>query len=39
MTGRDRATVVDISKLPNGGFPNGITIDYTSRRIYWIDAK
>ncbi|KAJ8961610.1 hypothetical protein NQ314_005912 [Rhamnusium bicolor] len=36
LAGMDRQIVV---KVANGGWPNGLTLDYTMRRIYWIDAR
>ncbi|XP_056636916.1 low-density lipoprotein receptor-related protein 1 isoform X1 [Diorhabda sublineata] len=36
LAGLDRMIVVKIS---NNGWPNGLTLDYTIRRIYWIDAR
>lgn len=39
MAGRNRIAIVDINTLSDGGFPNGLTIDYSTRRLYWIDAK
>ncbi|XP_047739334.1 low-density lipoprotein receptor-related protein 1 [Hyalella azteca] len=36
MSGGDRRVVVTIGGL---GWPNGLTLDYFARRIYWIDAK
>ena len=39
MAGQHRLTVVFVDELTNGAWPNGLTLDYTSRRIYWIDAR
>uniref|UniRef100_A0A6A7FMH6 Prolow-density lipoprotein receptor-related protein 1-like n=4 Tax=Hirondellea gigas TaxID=1518452 RepID=A0A6A7FMH6_9CRUS len=36
MSGRERTVIVTIGGL---GWPNGLTLDYLSRRVYWIDAK
>lgn len=36
LAGLNRQIVV---KVVNGGWPNGLTLDYTMRRIYWIDAR
>lgn len=38
MSGEDRKVLVHIRDI-NGGWPNGITLDYTNFRIYWIDAN
>ncbi|XP_071495091.1 low-density lipoprotein receptor-related protein 1-like [Diadema antillarum] len=37
MSGQDRHVVVNINT--EGGWPNGLTIDYPEKRIYWIDAR
>ncbi|XP_076069558.1 LDL receptor protein 1 isoform X2 [Oratosquilla oratoria] len=39
MSGEGRRTVVNISSITGGGWPNGMTLDYALRRMYWIDAK
>ncbi|XP_074039673.1 LDL receptor protein 1 [Leptinotarsa decemlineata] len=36
LAGLDRRMVV---RIVNNGWPNGLTLDYTTRRIYWIDAQ
>ncbi|KAF2366807.1 LDLR class B repeat [Trinorchestia longiramus] len=36
MSGGDRRVIVAIGGLK---WPNGLTLDYLSRRLYWIDAK
>lgn len=38
MSGEDRKTLVKIKDV-NGGWPNGITLDYDLLKIYWIDAN
>uniref|UniRef100_A0A6G1SPS9 Low-density lipoprotein receptor-related protein 1 n=1 Tax=Aceria tosichella TaxID=561515 RepID=A0A6G1SPS9_9ACAR len=38
MSGHDRRTIVDIKEV-NGGWPNGLTLDYEALKIYWIDAN
>jgi hypothetical protein len=38
MSGDDRKTIVDIKEV-NGGWPNGLTLDYDALKIYWIDAN
>ena len=25
--------------LPNGSWPNGLTLDMTTERVYWVDAR
>ncbi|KAK0423803.1 hypothetical protein QR680_008338 [Steinernema hermaphroditum] len=39
MAGSERKIVVEVSKLANSGWPNGMTCDFIAERIYWIDAK
>ncbi|XP_047488646.1 low-density lipoprotein receptor-related protein 1-like [Penaeus chinensis] len=39
MSGEGRRVVIMVSELPGGGWPNGLTLDYALRRIFWIDAK
>ncbi|XP_033760426.1 LOW QUALITY PROTEIN: low-density lipoprotein receptor-related protein 4-like [Pecten maximus] len=36
MDGSDRRTLVNITE---NSWPNGIAVDYTDRKIYWVDAK
>lgn len=38
MSGDDRKTLVNIKEV-NGGWPNGLTLDYEALKIYWIDAN
>lgn len=38
MAGEYRQTIVQVEKL-SGAWPNGLTLDYTLKRIYWIDAR
>lgn len=39
MSGEGRRVVFRVSEVEGGGWPNGLTLDYALRRIYWIDAK
>lgn len=39
MAGRNRNVVVRVDQLTDGAWPNGLTLDYDLRRIYWIDAR
>ncbi|XP_060522093.1 prolow-density lipoprotein receptor-related protein 1 isoform X3 [Cylas formicarius] len=39
LAGLNRRIVVRIDNFSKGGWPNGITLDYTMRRIYWVDAR
>ncbi|KAJ6647666.1 Prolow-density lipoprotein receptor-related protein 1, partial [Pseudolycoriella hygida] len=38
MAGEYRKTIVQVSSI-QGAWPNGITLDYTLKRVYWIDAR
>lgn len=37
MSGEGRKTIH--KETGNGGWPNGLTVDYLERRILWIDAR
>ncbi|XP_052813760.1 low-density lipoprotein receptor-related protein 1-like isoform X2 [Mya arenaria] len=41
MSGNEstRKTIYQILPSTGGGWPNGLTLDYDSKRIYWIDAR
>jgi low-density lipoprotein receptor-related protein 1 (alpha-2-macroglobulin receptor) len=40
MSGSNRTIIFNISSSVNGGgWPNGLTLDYLFKRIYYIDAK
>ncbi|KAK9892226.1 hypothetical protein WA026_019028 [Henosepilachna vigintioctopunctata] len=39
LAGLDRKLVINVNQINNGGWPNGLTLDYDLRRIYWVDAK
>ncbi|KAL8579462.1 hypothetical protein ACOMHN_026827 [Nucella lapillus] len=34
-----RKAIYDIRNTPNGGWPNGLTLDYEAYRLYWVDAR
>ncbi len=34
-----RRPLFNVSSVMGAGWPNGLTVDYEGRRIYWIDAK
>lgn len=38
MAGEYRTTIKKVYEV-NGAWPNGLTLDYVSRRVYWIDAR
>jgi hypothetical protein len=39
MSGQNRITVVRVDQVTDGAWPNGLTLDYVLKRIYWIDAR
>lgn len=41
MTGDEstRQQIYSINQITEGGWPNGLTIDYDFYRLYWIDAR
>lgn len=39
MSGDYRSTIVQIDEVPDGKWPNGLTLDYQLKRVYWVDAK
>uniref|UniRef100_A0A914WJQ4 EGF-like domain-containing protein n=1 Tax=Plectus sambesii TaxID=2011161 RepID=A0A914WJQ4_9BILA len=39
LAGQDRRVIFRVLDIDNGGWPNGLTIDFISERLYWIDAK
>lgn len=39
LAGLDRQIVVLAEKITELAWPNGITLDYDLKRIYWVDAK
>ncbi|XP_055372745.1 prolow-density lipoprotein receptor-related protein 1 [Condylostylus longicornis] len=38
MAGEFRKTIAHMSQI-NGAWPNGLTLDYTQKRVYWVDAR
>lgn len=38
MAGQGRTVIVDVLEV-SGGWPNGLTLDYWERKVFWIDAK
>lgn len=38
MAGEQRTIVTHVAEV-RGAWPNGLTLDYTLRRVYWIDAR
>lgn len=39
MAGYDRTVIVKVDQLTDGAWPNGLTLDYDLKRVYWIDAR
>ncbi|PAV56600.1 hypothetical protein WR25_00279 [Diploscapter pachys] len=39
MAGTNRTVLYNVTKVPGGGWPNGIVCDTITKRIYWVDAK
>ena len=39
MAGTDRRILFRVLDVPSGGWPNGLTCDFSAERLYWIDAK
>ncbi|XP_058055099.1 prolow-density lipoprotein receptor-related protein 1 [Anopheles bellator] len=37
MAGEDRTVIMNVGS--DGGWPNGIALDYVLQRVYWIDAR
>ncbi|KAF7273554.1 hypothetical protein GWI33_013751, partial [Rhynchophorus ferrugineus] len=39
LAGLDRKIIVHMNMFYKAGWPNGLTLDYTMRRVYWADAR
>ena len=39
MAGTNRTVLYNVTRVPGGGWPNGIVCDTITKRIYWVDAK
>lgn len=39
MSGEGRKLVFHVDKVTDGAWPNGLSLDYIAKRIYWVDAK
>ncbi|GIY95886.1 hypothetical protein CEXT_577881 [Caerostris extrusa] len=39
MSGEERSIICRVDDVTDGGWPNGLTLDYNAQRIYWIDAR
>lgn len=38
MSGEYRKIITQVNQI-SGAWPNGLTLDYTQRRVYWVDAR
>ena len=36
---RTRKIIFDVKNYKNGAWPNGLTLDFLNKRVYWIDAR
>ena len=34
-----RLIIYSIVTIPNGGWPNGLSVDFEAYRLYWVDAR
>lgn len=39
MSGDYREVIVHIDEVEDGEWPNGLTLDYQQKRVYWVDAR
>lgn len=39
LAGRARTVAVRVDAVSDGAWPNGISLDYRARRLYWVDAR
>ncbi|XP_030747153.1 prolow-density lipoprotein receptor-related protein 1 [Sitophilus oryzae] len=39
LAGLDRTVIVFMNQFYKAGWPNGLTLDYSMRRVYWADAR
>ena len=39
MSGTNRKVIFNVTNYKNGAWPNGLSLDYTLKRLYWIDAR
>ncbi|XP_060590385.1 low-density lipoprotein receptor-related protein 1-like isoform X5 [Ruditapes philippinarum] len=39
MSGEGRSVIHNISPSEGGGWPNGLTVDFDFKQLYWIDAR
>lgn len=39
MSGEGRSMIHKISPEEGGGWPNGLTVDFDFKQLYWIDAR
>ena len=39
MSGMNRKVIFNVTTYKNGAWPNGLSLDYILKRLYWIDAR
>ena len=39
MSGENRSVIFNVTTYKNGAWPNGLSLDYILKRLYWIDAR
>nr|XP_042899679.1 low-density lipoprotein receptor-related protein 1 isoform X4 [Parasteatoda tepidariorum] len=39
MSGENRSVICRVDDITDGAWPNGLTLDYVAKRVYWIDAR
>ena len=39
MSGMNRKVIFNVTTYKNGAWPNGLSLDYVLKRLYWIDAR
>ena len=39
MSGMNRKVIFNVTTYKNGAWPNGLSLDYSLKRLYWIDAR
>ena len=39
MSGMNRKVIFNVTTYKNGAWPNGLSLDYVLKHLYWIDAR